>query len=108
MGGEKYKRELPMFRRDLWTTYEAGTIPKRDTYIGYLFLAAVAERETVLSPLTRPRFKVISTTKWELAITRKYRVASSAMVLRIVGTLSPRVPDFAAKKMIDSKARESG
>lgn len=30
------------------------------------------------------------------------------MVLKIVGTLSPCVPDLAAKKIINKKARESG
>ena len=38
--------------------------------------------------LTRPRIRVISSTKWEVNITRKYRVASSAMVPRMVGILT--------------------
>ena len=57
--------------------------------------------------LTRPRFKVISSTKWEVNITRKYRVASSAMAFKIVGTLSPRASDVAAMKMIKENARKS-
>ena len=69
-------------------------------------LLAVVQRETIT--LTRPRFRVISTTTWEVAITRKYRVASSAIVLKSVGTLRPFVPDLAAKKTINKNARESG
>lgn len=38
---------------------------------------------------------------------RKYRVASSAMVLKIVGSLSPALFDRVIKKMVDQKARKS-
>jgi hypothetical protein len=41
-------------------------------------------------------------------MTRKYLVASSAMILNIPGILDPRDPDLAAKKMINANARESG
>jgi len=47
--------------------------------------------------LTRPRIRVISSTKWEVNITRKYRVASSAMVPRMVGILSDDAFDRIAK-----------
>jgi len=58
--------------------------------------------------LTRPRVRVISSTKWELNMTRKYHVASSAMVPRRVGPLIFDVPDFATKKVINENARKSG
>ena len=58
--------------------------------------------------LTRPGVRVISSTKWELNITRKYHVASCAMVPRSVGPLIFDVPDFATKKVINENARKSG
>ena len=58
--------------------------------------------------LTRPRVRVISSTKWELNITRKYHVASCAMVPRSVGPLIFDVPDFPVKNMINENARKSG
>ena len=63
------------------------------------------ERETVA--LTRASPKVISSTKWEVNITKKYRVASSAMFFKMVGILSPLASDTAAKKIIDQNARKS-
>lgn len=57
--------------------------------------------------LTRPRLKVISSTKWEVNITKKYRVASSAMVFKILGILSPDAFDRAATKMVNENARRS-
>ena len=57
--------------------------------------------------LTRPRFRVISSTKWEVNITKKYRVASSAIVLKIVGIWSPGVFVRLAKTMVNAKARKS-
>jgi len=53
------------------------------------------------------RFRVITSTKWEVNMTRKYRVASSTMVPKMPGTLGPTVFDFFAKKMINKNARES-
>lgn len=47
--------------------------------------------------LTRPRFNVNTSTKWEVNITRKYHVASSAIVSKMVGTLRPGTLDFFAK-----------
>ena len=38
---------------------------------------------------------------------RKYRVASSAMVLKIVESLSPAFFDRMMKKMVNEKARKS-
>ena len=52
--------------------------------------------------------RVISSTKWELNIARKYHVASWAMVPRRVGLLIFDVPDFATKKLINENARKSG
>jgi len=57
--------------------------------------------------LTRPTVRVISSTRWALNITRKYHVASSAMVPRMLGTLSSEAFDFAAKKVINENARKS-
>ena len=58
--------------------------------------------------LTRPRARVISSTKWEVNIIRKYHVASSAMVPRMLGNLNFSVFDLIAKKMINENARKSG
>ena len=58
--------------------------------------------------LTRPRVRVISSTKWELNITRKYHVASCAMVPKMVGPLRFDAFDFAAEKVINENARKSG
>ena len=41
-------------------------------------------------------------------MTRKYHVASWAMVARILGTLRSAVLDFAAKIVINENARKSG
>jgi hypothetical protein len=54
----------------------------------------------------RPKTRVISNTKWEQNMTRKYRVTSSAMVPKMLGTLSPGVFDLTAKKMINENARK--
>ena len=58
--------------------------------------------------LTRPRVRVISSTKWELNITRKYHVASWAMAPRRVGPLIFDALDFPVKNMINENARKSG
>ena len=39
--------------------------------------------------LTRPRLSVNTSTKWAVNITRKYHVASSAMMSKIILPLSP-------------------
>ena len=57
--------------------------------------------------LTRPRSRVISSTKWEVNMTRKYRIASSAIVPKRLGILSFFASDFEAKKTINVKARKS-
>ena len=64
-----------------------------------------SEREMVA--LTGPRFRVNTNARWALKITKKYLVASSAIVLKIVGILSARFSGFAARKMIEKNARES-
>jgi len=56
--------------------------------------------------LTRPRVRAISNTKWELNMIRKYHVASSAMVLRMLGTPRCDTFDF-TKKVINENARKS-
>jgi hypothetical protein len=58
--------------------------------------------------LTRPSARVISSTKWEVNITRKYSVASSTMVAKIPVNSSPPIFDLLAKKRINKNARESG
>ena len=58
--------------------------------------------------LTRPRSKVISSTKWEVKITRKYHTASSATVPIIVGILRLPAPHLNAKNVINENARKSG
>ena len=58
--------------------------------------------------LTCPRVRVITSTKWELNMTRKYHVASSAMVSRRAGPLRFDTLDFAAKQTINENARKSG
>jgi hypothetical protein len=40
-------------------------------------------------------------------MTKKYRVPSSAMVLKITGILDPRVFDWDAKKIVNENARKS-
>jgi hypothetical protein len=57
--------------------------------------------------LTRPRFRVISSTKWEVNIIKKYRVASSAMIFKMVGIWSPDVFDRLAKTMVKENASRS-
>ena len=56
--------------------------------------------------LTRARFRVISSTKWAVKMNKKYSIASSATVLKIVGILL-RASDVIAKKTITENARES-
>ena len=46
-------------------------------------------------------------TKWDVNMTRKYLVASSAMVSQIVRTLTPGTFDFLVKKIISVNARKS-
>jgi hypothetical protein len=50
---------------------------------------------------------VIKNTKWALNITRKYLVASSAIVSQIVRTLIPDDFDFLVKAIMSKNARES-
>ena len=57
--------------------------------------------------LTRPIIRVIVSTKCEVKMTRKYRVASSAIVPKILGALKPGIFDFLAKKRINENASES-
>ena len=57
--------------------------------------------------LTRPRLRVITSTKWEVNMTRKYRVASFVMDLKMVGILSPPALDLRASKTINENARKS-
>ena len=66
----------------------------------------MVRRESVVV-LTRPRVRVISNTKWEVNITRKYQVAPSAMILESTGSLSPCAFVFIAKNIIATNARES-
>jgi hypothetical protein len=47
--------------------------------------------------LTRPRARASSSTRWAVNMKRKYRVASSAMVLMITGSLSPSFFDRVMK-----------
>ena len=63
------------------------------------------EREVV--PLTRARFRVNTRTRWEENTTRKYHVASFAMMSKIIGTLDPGALNFLAKNVIKENARES-
>ena len=58
--------------------------------------------------LTRARVSVNKNTKWEVKITRKYHTASSAIVSKIIRTLSFTGLDFFTKKMKNENARESG
>jgi hypothetical protein len=76
----------------------------RDTHQNAIRCAVLSETVT----LTRPRFRVITSTKWEVNMTRKYRVASSTMVPRMPETFDPPMFDFFAKKTISKKARVSG
>lgn len=57
--------------------------------------------------LARPRVRVITSTKWAVNMTRKYRTVSSAMVLKSPRTLNPDVLDLFAKKTIKDNATES-
>ena len=57
--------------------------------------------------LTRQRIRVISNTKCEVNITRKYRVASCNTVLNMPGTLESSVFDRLAKKNVNKNARKS-
>jgi len=58
--------------------------------------------------LTRPRVRVISSTKWEVNIIKKYKVESSAMVFRIFGSLPLVSFVVIAKKIINENASKSG
>lgn len=76
-------------------TYAAGRSwidSWRGTY--WVSLGAVGKGAVAL---TRPRIRVISSTKWEVNITRKYHVASSAMVPKMVGILTDDAFDRIAK-----------
>ena len=64
------------------------------------------QRET--ATLTRPRFRVITSTKWEVNITMKYHVASFAMVSKSVVTRKPGTFDLLAHKVTIENARMSG
>ena len=51
--------------------------------------------------------RVISSTRWEVNITRKYRMASLAMTSKRLGNPSPGIFDFFAKKITSENARQS-
>ena len=69
--------------------------------------ARITGNEKATGALTRPSFRVNSTTRWEVNITRKYRVASSTMVSKILRALIPGALDFTAQKIINENARKS-
>jgi len=74
---------------------------------GVLYVIGCVERGGAVT-LTRPRVRVISSTKWEVNIKKKYNVESSAMVFRILGSL-PLVPlVIIARESINENARKSG
>jgi len=54
-----------------------------------------------------PRFSVITKARWEENISRKYHVASSAMVSRMEATLRLSAFDFLAQEIISENARKS-
>lgn len=64
-----------------------------------------AERGTVT--LTRPTFRVMTSTKCEVNMTMKYHVASLAIVSKMVVTRTPCNFDFFAHKVTKKKARAS-
>ena len=70
-------------------------------------MSSSAVRKAVVS-LTRPRMRVISSTKWEVNMTRKYSMESPAIVRKTPVTLSPDAFDFTAKKIVNENARRSG
>ena len=57
--------------------------------------------------LTCPKVRVITSTMWEVNMTRKYRVASCAIVLMRDGILSPSFSDRIARKIVNENARKS-
>ena len=62
------------------------------------------------APLARPKIMVITSTKWEENMTRKYLVASSAIVPKMGGTLVPDGtiwPHRVVESSINENARES-
>lgn len=69
-------------------------------------IADKSRRERVV--LTRPRFRVITRTKCEVNMTRKYRVASSAIFPKIVWKLRLVLLHRFAKKTMDKNTRKSG
>jgi hypothetical protein len=69
------------------------------------FGARGMEREEVA--LTRPRIRFISSAKWEVNITRKYSVASFAMISQRFVNPSPGVLNLFAKKIINENASKS-
>ena len=89
------------------TTYVAGR-SWIDGWIDTQWVLLVAVGRGGAVTLTRPRIRVISSTKWEVNITRKYHVASSTTILRMLGKLSFGASDLIAKKTINKNARESG
>lgn len=56
---------------------------------------------------TRPRIRDISRTRWEVNITRKYRVASLAMISKRFGILGPDSFDVITRKIVNENARKS-
>lgn len=58
--------------------------------------------------LTRPRPMVISSTKWEVNMTKKYNAESSAMDFRMFGRLPLVFFITIVKKIINENAKKSG
>jgi hypothetical protein len=65
------------------------------------------EKEPETVALTRANIKVATTTKWEVKMTRKYSIASSVMVAKIVEIPIPLFFDFATKKVTNMNAIKS-
>lgn len=86
-------------------TYEAGrSCMAYWRHILGVICRSPAEKTTVL---TRANMRVVMITRWEVNITRKYHVASSTIVPRILETSSPCFFDVLAKKTIKENVRNS-
>ena len=58
--------------------------------------------------LTRPKYRVIARTKWEVKMTMKYSIASTAIVSNMPRILCPEALDLVNKYIINENARKSG
>ena len=96
---------VPASRRGQFVTYKIGR-RRSESWIHARWMLLIAIQRGTIA-LTRWGDKPSTSTKWEVNTTRRYNIASSAIVIKVDGILSLGVLDRIAEKTINENARRS-